>query len=133
VTSGLLFAVSSCWGSLLRFVGSDSVILFILDELEEGAKHEVMVPLGLEEHLGMSGVKILEESEVLPKTQSNAQPLELELEQLGIDLLVDQQVSWNVHHIHWVKRVIFFASLLLHLKSVVLPDLSLELLLKLSK
>jgi hypothetical protein len=54
-----------------------------------------MIPLRLKEHLGILRVEMLEEGEDFPEAEGYAHALKFELEELGVDLLCDEKVSWD--------------------------------------
>ena len=83
----------------LRLSNLSPCILLIRDELVEGAKHDMMIPLRLEVHLGELCVQTFEEREHLPETQGNAQLLQLVLEELCVHFFFDQDICWNQLHV----------------------------------
>ena len=49
----------------------------------------MVIPLWLEEHLGILCVEMFEKGEDFPYTQGDTHSFQFELEELGIDLLCD--------------------------------------------
>ena len=68
----------------------------VVDEFVEVSEHDVVVPLRLEVHFSARvHIQLLKECEHFPEAQRDAQPLQLVLEQLGVDLLGHEDVGRN--------------------------------------
>lgn len=80
--------------SHLRRLQGATRVRSIVDELVEVSKHDVVISLRLEVHLGTRvHVQLFKQREHLPQAQRNTQAFQLVLEQLGVDLFGDQDVS----------------------------------------
>lgn len=95
----------------------------VLDELIEVLEHELVIALWLKVHLGPVHVQVLEQSEYLPQAECDSLPLELILEQLGIDLLFNQEVGGDDLKAGLIVWIYFIFVMLFD----VLPNLLFEL------